>query len=192
MPVGHRPALENSPSSRIIIWEAHILAEVPGEHQATKETGPQWMNPHQSGRFRPVIPASGAISAWAPGTCWLHPLLPRHTWVRGGGWEAGIKEGAGSWHGAQRTPPRGRAWAELARHLTTCSFLQSARDRDRAGGAGHEGLTVNGKWQVLVTGAEAVPGAAQGPDRWGPRSLVRQRRNSALSSQNCLFLLTLV
>lgn len=61
-------------------------------------------------------------------------------------WEAGIKEGAGSWHGAQRTPPRGRARAELARHLTTCSFLQSARGGDRAGGAGHEGRTANGKW----------------------------------------------
>lgn len=162
--------MKNSPSSRIVIWEAHTLTEVSGEHQATKETGPQGLNPHPSGGFRPGIPASGAISAWAPGTCWLSHIGER--WW----WEAGIKEGAGSWHGAQRTQQGGKAQAELAGHLPTCSFLQSARDGDRAGGAGHEGLTVNGKWQVLVTGAEAVPGR-----QMGPRSLVRQRGGIQLS-----------
>lgn len=49
---------------------------------------------------------------------------------------------------------------------------------------GRAGLTLDGKWQVLLAGA-------QGPERRSPRSLGKAERNSALGSQDGLFPLTL-
>lgn len=145
--------------------------------------------PTPEGQVPSVTPATRPAPPWAPGTCWLHPLLPRHTLVTGGGGRQASTEGQGTGMGRRGHNRVGKSPGR-AGPSPHHSLLPAVSKGGRQGWVGHEGLAVNASGRCWSLGLRLSQSQLRAQGDGALKAWVRQRGGIQLSDPRTASLLS--